>query len=178
MVEEARDRWVEVEEKYESLRVRAQPGYVVIVSEWASRDEALTSEVVDALTRPLSSVDELLVAWRAVARYSRVELEACSDGVLRIPHGWLRWFHGQDWVNRLLERYGARLAEDYDGVTRAEAVVGRPVTSEGLDRGIRVISFLLKLYGVIERVQASEALKATLSMLRELEEIVGGEGVS
>jgi len=55
VVEEARDRWVEVEEKYESLRVRAQPGYVVIVSEWASRDEALTSEVVDALTRRLSS---------------------------------------------------------------------------------------------------------------------------
>ena len=52
------------------------------------------------------------------------------------------------------------------------------MTSEGLDRGIRIISFLLKLYGVIERVQASEALKATLSMLRELEEIVGGEGVS
>jgi len=169
VVEEARDRWVTVGEGREAMRVRACGGYVALLSEWLSSDEALLAEVMDALSKPLSSVEELIEAWSAVdGGWREAELEVCSDGVVRTPYRGLYWFHGQEEVNRLLKRWGARLVRDYDGMTRAEAVVGRPITSESLERGVRLIAFLLNLYTVIERIQAAEALRVTLSMLGEV----------
>ena len=68
VVEEARDRWVTVGEGREAMRVRACEGYVALLSEWLSSDEALLAEVMDALSKPLSSVEELIEAWSAVDR--------------------------------------------------------------------------------------------------------------
>ena len=72
--------------------------------------------------------------------------------MVRTPYGELSWFHRQEEVNRLLKKWGARLVRDHDGMMRAEAVVGRPITSEGFERGVRLIAFLLDLCTVIERV--------------------------
>ena len=167
VVEAAEEKWVTVEKWGGNVRVRAHPGYVVAVSEWFSKDKALLNEVVEALSKPLASVEEFIEAWRAASgSWLEAELEACSDGVIRTPFNGLTWFHGQEDVNRLLEKRGFKLARDYDGVTRAEAVAGRPVTSDKLEKSLKRIAFLLNLYTVIEKVQTAEALKITLAMLK------------
>ena len=165
VVERSSDGWVEVRKDNKTLHMRSHQEYVVIVHPWFSKDEKLFNEVVEALSVPIESAKRFIDEWESSIGDWSAELEISSNGILMTPYTKLQWFHGQEDVNKLLEKHNSSLIMDYDGVTRAEVRIGRPITAEKVDEGLRKLVFLLRLYAIIEKVQTAEAIRITIQML-------------
>jgi len=68
-------------------------------------------------------------------------------------------------VNRILKSLNLRLVEDYDGITRVEAVVERPYNLAKIRKATLLITEGLYLYSAIRKAQESKALEITIAML-------------
>ena len=164
-VEKAKHHWVTIADD----RLR---GYLRIVDKRAvylspAEDEAFIEETKESLAEPFAEIEELEEAYHEASRFNLCDtrLVFYSDGKVSTPYDQLTWFAGQRTVNRMLKPLNLGLVEDYDGIARVEAMVGRPYNLAKIRKAARLIAEGLHLYSAIKKAQESRALETTIAML-------------
>lgn len=124
----------------------------------------------------MPEIEELEEGYHEASRFGLcgIRLMFYSDGKVSTPYGEFTWLAGQATVNRIVKPLSLRLVEDYDGVTRVEAVVERPYNLAKIGKATLLIAEGLHLYSAIKKAQESKALETTIAMLHLIREKILG----
>lgn len=173
-VEKAKRDWIFIADDHLKGYLRIVDKHAVYLS--PAEDEDFIKEIRESLAEPLPEIEELEKAYREASRLTLCDIRLVfnSNGKVSTRYGELTWFAGQATVNRILKPLNLSLVEDYDGVTRVEALVGRPYNLAKIRKATLLVAEGLHLYSAIKKAQESKALETTIAMLHLIRERTAG----